>query len=116
MGCETRRRHCLTRCVLCLLCCAVLQSAVFDSQPKSTVGTPAYIAPEVLSRKQVCGESWGRNCDANAGAYLPMLPPRRYHLPPSVLSATLYWHLIIRLYCLRPCSTTARLRMCGAAG
>lgn len=37
--------------VLCLL-----QSAVFDSQPKSTVGTPAYIAPEVLSRKQYDGE------------------------------------------------------------
>ena len=25
------------------------KSAVFDSQPKSTVGTPAYIAPEVCS-------------------------------------------------------------------
>lgn len=37
--------------VLCLV-----QSAVFDSQPKSTVGTPAYIAPEVLSRKQYDGE------------------------------------------------------------
>lgn len=34
----------------------LLQSAVFDSQPKSTVGTPAYIAPEVLSRKQYDGE------------------------------------------------------------
>lgn len=33
-----------------------LQSALFDSQPKSTVGTPAYIAPEVLSRKQYAGE------------------------------------------------------------
>lgn len=33
------------------------KSAVFDSQPKSTVGTPAYIAPEVLSRKQYVGEA-----------------------------------------------------------
>lgn len=36
--------------------CWALQSAVFDSQPKSTVGTPAYIAPEVLSRKHYDGE------------------------------------------------------------
>ncbi|XP_074353068.1 serine/threonine-protein kinase SAPK2-like [Apium graveolens] len=27
------------------------ESSVFHSQPKSTVGTPAYVAPEVLSRK-----------------------------------------------------------------
>lgn len=32
------------------------KSAIFDSQPKSTVGTPAYIAPEVLSRKHYAGE------------------------------------------------------------
>jgi serine/threonine protein kinase len=31
--------------------CVRTQSAL-DSQPKSTVGTPAYIAPEVLQRKE----------------------------------------------------------------
>ena len=27
-----------------------MQSATFDSQPKSTVGTPNYLAPELLTR------------------------------------------------------------------
>ncbi|PNH10173.1 Serine/threonine-protein kinase SRK2E [Tetrabaena socialis] len=30
--------------------------SAFDSQPKSTVGTPAYIAPEVLQRKEYNGQ------------------------------------------------------------
>ena len=37
------------------VCVCVLQSMVLDSQPKSTVGTPAYIAPEVLSKKSYDG-------------------------------------------------------------
>lgn len=34
----------------------IFQSSVFHSQPKSTVGTPAYIAPEVLSRIEYDGK------------------------------------------------------------
>jgi serine/threonine protein kinase len=33
-----------------------LQSVLLHSQPKSTVGTPAYIAPEVFSRKEYDGK------------------------------------------------------------
>ncbi len=37
-------------------CLPRAQSAM-DSQPKSTVGTPAYIAPEVLQRKEYSGQT-----------------------------------------------------------
>ena len=34
----------------------IYQSSVLHSQPKSTVGTPAYIAPEVLLRQEYDGK------------------------------------------------------------
>lgn len=45
----------LGRSVLYLIV-VICQSSVLHSQPKSTVGTPAYIAPEVLLRQEYDGK------------------------------------------------------------
>lgn len=42
--------------ITCLFTIFVPQSSVLHSQPKSTVGTPAYIAPEVLLRQEYDGK------------------------------------------------------------
>lgn len=39
-----------------LIAYVTFQSSVLHSQPKSTVGTPAYIAPEVLLRQEYDGK------------------------------------------------------------
>jgi serine/threonine protein kinase len=46
--------HLISCCACCACMCLPPQSAL-DSQPKSTVGTPAYIAPEVLQRSAYNG-------------------------------------------------------------
>lgn len=56
-----------------------LQSSVLHSQPKSTVGTPAYIAPEILLRQEYDGKVCGS-------------PPMRPHSSVLVVNA-LNWHL-----------------------
>ncbi|KAK3211257.1 hypothetical protein Dsin_015963 [Dipteronia sinensis] len=98
------------------------KSSVLHSQPKSTVGTPAYIAPEVLSRKEYDGkiaDVW--SCGVTlyvmlVGAY-PFEDPEdprnfrktiqrilsvQYSIPDYVRVSLDCRHLLSRIFCTNP--------------
>ncbi|XP_034690119.1 serine/threonine-protein kinase SRK2I isoform X1 [Vitis riparia] len=98
------------------------QSSVLHSQPKSTVGTPAYIAPEVLMRQEYDGkiaDVW--SCGVTlyvmlVGAYpfedpdepkdfrktLQRILSVQYSIPSSVQISTECHHLISRIFVADP--------------
>ncbi|CAI5529130.1 unnamed protein product [Closterium sp. Naga37s-1] len=104
------------------------KSSLLHSQPKSTVGTPAYIAPEVLSKKEYDGKTadvW--SCGVTlyvmlVGAYPFEDPddPRnfrktigrimsvQYHVPPYVRLSPECKHLLSRIFTANP---TKRITM-----
>eukprot|EP00270_Netrium_digitus_P011437 TRINITY_DN363_c0_g1_i1.p1 TRINITY_DN363_c0_g1~~TRINITY_DN363_c0_g1_i1.p1 ORF type:complete len:337 (+),score=67.11 TRINITY_DN363_c0_g1_i1:294-1304(+) len=104
------------------------KSSLLHSQPKSTVGTPAYIAPEVLSKKEYDGKTadvW--SCGVTlyvmlVGAYPFEDPddPRnfrktigrimsvQYHVPPYVRLTPECKHLLSRIFTANP---TKRITM-----
>ncbi|KAL6526185.1 Serine/threonine-protein kinase srk2e [Orobanche minor] len=98
------------------------KSSLLHSQPKSTVGTPAYIAPEVLLRKEYDGkiaDVW--SCGVTlyvmlVGAY-PFEDPAepkdfrktiqrilnvQYSIPENIKISDECWHLISRIFVADP--------------
>ncbi|XP_049386827.1 serine/threonine-protein kinase SAPK1 [Solanum stenotomum] len=98
------------------------KSSVFHSQPKSTVGTPAYVAPEVLTRKEYDGELadvW--SCGVTlyvmlVGAYpfqdssdpknftktISKILTARYSIPEQIQISLECRHLIARIFVADP--------------
>ena len=60
-----------------------LQSSLLHSKPKSTVGTPAYIAPEVLSRREYDGKV-SQSLSLSPSADSPLSLSLSLSLPPSL--------------------------------
>lgn len=75
----------------------IMQSGLLHSQPKSTVGTPAYIAPEVLSRKEydgkVCISSLNNSRTSCLSTFrsLSLFLPSSWKKPSSITSIALPW-------------------------
>ncbi|WOK93345.1 serine/threonine-protein kinase SAPK2 isoform X2 [Canna indica] len=98
------------------------KSSVLHSQPKSTVGTPAYIAPEVLQRREYDGkiaDVW--SCGVTlyvmlVGAYpfedpedprnfrktLGRILSAQYSTPDYVRVSMECWHLLSRIFVANP--------------
>jgi serine/threonine protein kinase len=71
-----------------------LQSSLLHSRPKSTVGTPSYIAPEVLSRREYDGKV----------SHSDLRPPDSPFFSPSLLCDTAEWGPV-SAWILPPAST-----------
>ena len=69
-----------------------LQSSLLHSQPKSTVGTPAYIAPEVLMKNRYNGK------------VLSIPPPWCFKLPSDILLLTRYIALSLTRFVENTCN------------
>ncbi|KAG6506767.1 hypothetical protein ZIOFF_032096 [Zingiber officinale] len=83
------------------------KSSLLHSRPKSTVGTPAYIAPEVLSRREYDGKI----------CVVEFLPPRLSLTAPILSDKTIlvtYWIKTILQADIWSCGVTLYVMLVGA--